>query len=170
MFTCLQNNDTTVSNVLIEMVTIKNSCLLFENTVLFLTSDSCFFFYRFVSQACSAIFLAARGFNIVLPMKPRPWWEVFLGNEKIKGNELIDVANAIFGTCNLHLGMEKDCKVANEPKSDVYVDWLVATKGFVRSINKEDSIEKIFNSPDSFLYFYHKELFEKDIPNESSYI
>lgn len=84
---------------------------------------------------------------------------------------MVDVANAIFGTCNLHLGMEKDCKEANEPKADhVYVDWLVATKGFVRSIDKEDSTAKIFNSPDSFLYLFHEGMFAKDIPNESSSI
>ena len=108
----------------------------------------------------------------MLPIKPRPWWEVFLGNDENndKGNQLVDAGNAILGSCNLHLGMEKGyCKEeANEPRAgeDVYVDWLVATKGFVRSIDNGDSTEKSFNNPDSFLYFYHEELFEKDIPNE----
>ena len=108
-------------------------------------------------------------------MKPHPWWEVFLGNENNEGNDLVDVANAILGTCKLHMAREED-RNANEPRSDaidLYVDWLVSSKGFVRSIvksNKDDPIEKNFNDPDSFLWFYHKELFEKEIQNEANSI
>lgn len=113
--------------------------------------------------------MAARDFNVLLPMKPHPWWKVFLGNESSKGNDLVDVANAILGTCNLHLGTEKDRK-ANEPKGDgidLHVEWLVASQGFVCSLVK-NSTEKSLNDPDSFLWFYYKDLFdEKEIQNKS---
>ena len=131
-------------------------------------------FHCFSFQASSAILLAARDFNVLLPMKPRPWWEIFLGNEDTKGNELVDVANAILGTCNLRVGAENGLK-AEEVKvntSDACIDWLVATKGFVRSRvkTKEEggSSEKSFNDPDSFLWFYYNDLFEKTMQNQSA--
>jgi len=131
--------------------------------------------------------LAARDFNIALPLKPRPWWEVFIGNQINKGNELVDVANAILGTCNLHLGMEKGHNILNEPSGidgsskggvpnerknnddddiNLYSDWLAASKGFIRSLvnnSNQDNIEKSFNDPDSFLWFCQKETFDKEI-------
>lgn len=92
-------------------------------------------------------------------MKPRPWWQVFLGNENtsLTGKDLVDVANAILGTCNLQQELE-----VIECKTDA-IDWLVATKGLVRSLVTEN---KAFHSSDSFLWFYHKEFFEKEIQNE----
>ena len=98
--------------------------------------------------------MAARDFGIELPMTPRPWWQVFLGNESNKGNDLADVANAILGTCNLLTGIEQEL-TANDA-----IDWLVATKGFVRSLVAEG---KTFNNSDSFPWFCHKEFFEKEI-------
>ena len=43
------------------------------------------------------------------------------------------------------------------------IDWLLATKGLVRSLVTEN---KAFHSSESFLWFYHKEFFEKEIQNE----
>lgn len=128
-------------------------------------------------QASSAIFLAARDFDIALPMKPHPWWEVFLGNATNQGNDLVDVANAILGISNSRLGTKEDRK-GNKPKgcdSDMYADWLGASYGFIppyitHSKNDEEGscAEKSFNGPDSFLWFYYKDLFDKEIQNESS--
>uniref|UniRef100_A0A7S4AKQ4 Cyclin-like domain-containing protein n=2 Tax=Pseudo-nitzschia australis TaxID=44445 RepID=A0A7S4AKQ4_9STRA len=124
--------------------------------------------------ASSAILLAARDFNTMLPVEPRTWWEVFIGNEVNKGQELVDVANAILGTCNLHLGMGKGREESNkgEDEDDIkklYVDWLAASEGFLRSLvntsNQED-VEKSFNDPDSFLWYCQKETFEKEIQKQ----
>ena len=92
-------------------------------------------------------------------MKPRPWWQVFLGNENTSrtGKDLADVANAILGACNLQQELE-----GTESKINA-IDWLVATKGLVRSLVAEN---KAFHSSESFLWFYHKEFFEKEIQNE----
>jgi len=133
--------------------------------------------------AASVILLAVRDFNIVLPTKPRPWWEAFIGNKVDKANELVDAANAILGTCTLCLGMENGLPVSeqkdidsirspNEHQDDdnsLYMDWLVASKGFVRSLlnRDEEDNEKSFLDPNSFLWFCQKETFEKVIkPND----
>ena len=126
-------------------------------------------------QASSSIFLAARDFDITLPIEPIPWWEVFLGNESTTKSELMDVANVILGICRLHLGTGLNCK-EEESEGDITdfcADWFIASKGFVRSLaksNDEGCHEKSFNDPGSFLWFYQKEMFEKAIPNESNLI
>jgi hypothetical protein len=128
--------------------------------------------------------LAARDFNIVLPTKPRPWWEVFIGGKINRANELVDVANAILGICSLHLGMEENSFQLNEQKAidnkgapnnerkddndynSLHMDWLIASQGYVRSLlvnNGEEDNEKSFLDPDSFLWFCQKETFEKEI-------
>ena len=129
--------------------------------------------------------MAARDFNIVLPTKPRPWWEVFIGKKINRANELVDVANAILGICSLHLGMEENSFQLNEQKAidnkgvpdnerkddddndnSLHMDWLIASKGYVRSLlvnNGEEDNEKSFLDPDSFLWFCQKETFEKEI-------
>ena len=73
----------------------------------------------------------------------------------------MDVANAIFGTCNLqHLGM------GGNDDMNLYADWLAASKGFLRSLvnnSKQEDTEKSFNDPDSFLWFCQQETFDKEI-------
>mmetsp|Transcript_44007 Transcript_44007/g.49872 ORF Transcript_44007/g.49872 Transcript_44007/m.49872 type:complete len:81 (-) Transcript_44007:249-491(-) len=60
----------------------------------------------------------------------------------------------------------------NEHQDDdnsLYMDWLVASKGFVRSLlnRDEEDNEKSFLDPNSFLWFCQKETFEKVIkPND----
>ena len=81
-------------------------------------------------------------------MTPRHWWQVFLGTNDNKGKDLADVANAILGTRKLVEGGDD-----LESKKD----WLVATKGFVRPLGKT------FNDSESFLWFYHKDFFDKEI-------
>eukprot|EP00531_Pseudo-nitzschia_arenysensis_P015830 CAMPEP_0116123636 /NCGR_PEP_ID=MMETSP0329-20121206/4851_1 /TAXON_ID=697910 /ORGANISM="Pseudo-nitzschia arenysensis, Strain B593" /LENGTH=371 /DNA_ID=CAMNT_0003617559 /DNA_START=31 /DNA_END=1146 /DNA_ORIENTATION=+ len=98
--------------------------------------------------ATATIFLTACDFGIVLPMTPRHWWQVFLGTNDSKGKDLADVANAILGTRKLVEGGDD-----LESKKD----WLVATKGFVRPLGKT------FNDSESFLWFYHKDFFDKEI-------
>ena len=94
-------------------------------------------------------------------MKPRPWWQVFLGNENTSriGQDLSNVANAILGVSHLQQQLE-----AKEFNADT-IDWSVATKGFVRSLVAEE--KGAFHNSESFLWFYHKEFFEKEIQNES---
>lgn len=111
-------------------------------------------------------------------MKPLPWWKVFIGN---KANEVVDVANAILGTCNMHLEMKDECK-ANEPKHDynkgvpikrnkknenvnLYIDWMAISYGFLPSLISNDGKmkEKSFNDPDTFVWFCQKEMFETEI-------
>ena len=93
-------------------------------------------------------------------MKPRPWWQVYLGNENTSrvGQDLSNVANAILGVSHLEQQLE-----ANVFDTDA-IDWAVATKGFVRSLVAEKGA---FHNSESFLWFYHKEFFEKEILNES---
>ena len=115
--------------------------------------------------------LAARDFNTTLPVEPCTWWEVFIGNEDNKGQELVDVANAILGTCNLYLGMGKGQEESNEREGDddikkLYVEWLAASKGVLRSLvntSDQEDVERSFNDPNSFLWFCQKETFEKEI-------
>ncbi len=80
-------------------------------------------------------------------MTPRPWWQVFLGTNNKKGKDLADVANAILGVCRLVGGHDLELQKG----------WLVATKGFVRPLGKA------FNDSDSFLWFYLKDFFDKEI-------
>ncbi len=93
-------------------------------------------------------------------MKPRPWWQVFLGNDNTSriDEDLSNVANAILGVSHLQQELE-----ANEFKTDA-LHWSVATKGFVRSLVAEN---RTFHDSESFLWFYHKEFFEKEMQNES---
>merc|ERR1719148_372002 len=72
------------------------------------------YIYIYIQKAASVILLAVRDFNIVLPTKPRPWWEAFIGNKVDKANELVDAANAILGTCTLYLGMENGLSVSEQ--------------------------------------------------------
>eukprot|EP00536_Pseudo-nitzschia_multiseries_P009340 jgi/Psemu1/258030/estExt_Genewise1Plus.C_2580028 len=133
--------------------------------------------------ASSAILLAARDFNMSLPVEPRPWWKVFIGNEAHKGQELVDVANAILGTCRLHSGtttttttttMEQSTPGdrTNRDPETLRVDWLAASRGFLPSLigrNDRDGTEKKgFNDPDSFLWFCQSETFEKELQKSNS--
>jgi len=58
---------------------------------------------RFSAQviASSAILVAARDWNMTLPHTPRPWWQVFLGDDPSGAQELVDAANSISGLCHL---------------------------------------------------------------------
>ena len=96
----------------------------------------------------------------MLPINPRPWWEVFIGSQINKANELVDVANAILGTCNLCSGTK-----SNSNDITLHADWLAASKGFVHSLvkSKDNESDRSFNDPDSFLWFCQKEMFEKEI-------
>jgi len=79
----------------------------------------------------------------------------------------MDVANAILGSCKLHLGIVTNC----ETKESEDANCFLASKGFVRSLatsNDSDYQEKSFNDPGSFLWFYHKDMLEKAIQNESN--
>lgn len=109
----------------------------------------------------------------MLPTKPRPWWEVFIGSDKTTANELVDVANTISVLYNL-CDQRKDADnigsqyvLQCDDDKIVYIDWLVASKGYVRSLVKggfEDNGIS-FLDPDSFLWLYQKETFEKIINN-----
>jgi hypothetical protein len=96
-------------------------------------------------QASSSILLAAKDFDISLPLSPCPWWEVFIGKDKTK--ELATAANVILGLV-----------VKTETS---WIDSLVASRTFVKSLKKEPS----FNDPESFLWDHQKDLFELRKPN-----
>ncbi|CAB9514755.1 Cyclin [Seminavis robusta] len=54
---------------------------------------------RFDSEVitCAAIYLACRDMKIELPMKPAPWWQLFLGKDDKCGENVATAANAILG-------------------------------------------------------------------------
>jgi len=106
--------------------------------------------------ASSAILLASRDLDIALPIKPRPWWQVFLGDSNIKSQELVDVANCILAISRF----EKDGKTE--------ADWMGSFYGFLRSlIPRTEDNETSFNDPSSFLWEYQKELFDKELGNNA---
>ena len=133
-------------------------CVFVLESVRVLTTKLCFCSVRTIQKASSAIFLAARDFGIALPMAPRPWWQVFLGTNDNKGKDLAEVANAILGTYKNKLVVV----VQQEQKdlSNDVIDWLIATKGFVRPLVPDG---KAFNDSESFLWFYYKDFFEKEM-------
>ena len=54
----------------------------------------------------------------------------------------------------------------DDDDNSLHMDWLIASKGYVRSLlvnNGEEDNEKSFLDPDSFLWFCQKETFEKEI-------
>ena len=91
-------------------------------------------------------------------MAPRPWWQVFLGTNDNKGKDLAEVANAILGTYKNKLVVV----VVQQEQKDLNdaIDWLIATKGFVRPLVPDG---KAFNDSESFLWFYYKDFFEKEM-------
>jgi hypothetical protein len=91
----------------------------------------------FVSQAAGSIFLAARDFSLDLPMSPQPWWEKLVG--KTFSEEIAIAANAILGLCSLD----------NEKEAESLADSLIASRGYVCSLMKN---EGSFNDPGSFLW------------------
>ena len=122
-------------------------------------------------QASSAILLAARDFDVALPTKPRPWWQVFLGDQQHKVQELVDVANSILGLSSLQKSGSMMGKISTSQK-DVendghFVDWMVASYGFVKSLVKgtgdEAAAATTFNDPNSFLWEYQREVLEKEL-------
>ena len=132
---------------------------------------------RFSAQviASSAILVAARDWNMTLPHTPRPWWQVFLGDDPSGAQELVDAANSISGLCHLRRHLltnqmtesgEKD-RSGWQKEKDAVVDWAVASYGLVKSlvVRIEDD-ETGFNDPHSFLWEYQKELFEKEIAKD----
>lgn len=127
--------------------------------------------YRPEVIAAGVILLATRDLNIMLPTKPRPWWEVFIGSDKTTANELVDVANTLSVLCNL-CDQRKDADSIGsqhvlqcDDDKIVYIDWLVASKGYVRSLVNVEDNGISFLDPDSFLWLYQKETFEKIINN-----
>jgi hypothetical protein len=113
--------------------------------------------------------LAARDFDVTLPNKPRPWWQVFLGSQGNKAQELVDVANSILGLYNLRLLAVTENKTTDQTagsttEEDVAIDWVVAISGFVKSlVTRKADHETSFNDPDSFLWEYQKEVLEKEV-------
>eukprot|EP00934_Nitzschia_sp_Nitz4_P001730 Nitzschia sp. Nitz4//scaffold2_size372955//63787//65101//NITZ4_000373-RA/size372955-snap-gene-0.65-mRNA-1//-1//CDS//3329546626//1730//frame0 len=95
--------------------------------------------------AATTIFLAARDFQLELPMAPQPWWETFVG--KAKTDDIASVANTILGFCNL------DSSDQHETKMDSYA----ASRGFIPSLVRKEG-NGSFNDPDSFLWMQTDEI------------
>jgi hypothetical protein len=92
--------------------------------------------------------LAAWDLKIKLPLKPKPWWETFIGNAK--SEELATAANLIMG-----LGKTNDTEPTNK-------DTMLANVGFVRSMRPEGEGGRSFNDFDSFLWDHQKEVMTGD--------
>ncbi|KAL3904640.1 MAG: hypothetical protein SGILL_009989 [Bacillariaceae sp.] len=124
--------------------------------------------YRPEVIAASAILLASKTVQLELPMQPRPWWEVFLGDGKEQGQTLVDAANIIAGLVQ----MQKDALPSSlkngsgddDHKHAATRDWLIASRGVVRSlVTRTKDNETSFNDPNSFVWEHQKELFEMEI-------
>eukprot|EP00980_Cylindrotheca_fusiformis_P018956 scaffold6350_cov117-Cylindrotheca_fusiformis.AAC.1 len=94
--------------------------------------------------ACSSILLTAWDMNVILPLKPRPWWETFIG--RTKSADLAAAANFIVG-----LRKMSDTEPANQ-------DLMLANMGFVQSILPETDNGRSFNDRESFLWDHQKEV------------
>jgi hypothetical protein len=81
-------------------------------------------------QACAAIYLACYQNNILLPLKPRPWWEVFIGTNHEQ--DLSNICNAL-----LALGDEGCIEGYSE-----------ALRTYVISLEENGS----FNDPGSYIW------------------
>jgi hypothetical protein len=107
---------------------------------------------RFSAQviASSAILLAARDWNMTLPHTPRPWCHL---RRHLLTNQMTESG-------------EKD-RSGWQQEKDAVVDWAVASYGLVKSlVVRIEDHETGFNDPDSFLWEYQKELFEKEIAKD----
>jgi hypothetical protein len=125
--------------------------------------------------ACAAILLTARQHNVTLPQH---YWQVFLGNDDSIAQDLVDAANAMAGLVELArrskaMNDDNDAGKTNVDDDDddddtqAVLDWLLATKGFVRSlVNRTPDQETSFNDPNSFLWEYQKEVLEKEFEKD----
>jgi hypothetical protein len=119
--------------------------------------------------------LAARDYDVDLPRTPKVWWHVFIGENKDNALAFVTVANAILGLCSLRIGNNSNNDVIGGENdyndTDVTIDWLVASKGFVPSLvmkNKDDTTDRSaaataviggFNDRGSFLWEYQNDVF-----------
>ncbi|KAG7342597.1 cyclin-like protein [Nitzschia inconspicua] len=113
--------------------------------------------------ASAAILLTSQCYAVSLPQSPVPWWHVFVGQQH--GQALVDVANVMAGlsvSATMSTTIQEKSHTNNNKMNDTSIDWLLATKGFVRSlVTRTDDHETSFNDPNSFLWEYQKEVFEK---------
>lgn len=136
--------------------------------------------------ACAAILLTAKEHNVPLPSNNNNhntngtttscWWQVFIGREK--GQELANAANAMAGLVAIKkradaILLQSKCgdggTLADDTDDttmddDDALDWLLATHGFVRSlVTRTADQETSFNDPNSYLWEYQKDVFEKQL-------
>lgn len=99
-------------------------------------------------QAISAFFLASCDFKVILPTKPVPWWESFIGKEKENDIALIT---------NLMLGMSSALD-----GSEFRNDMMLGLLGFVKPMQKDedDITNNNFNGVGSFLWDHQSEVLE----------
>lgn len=83
---------------------------------------------------CASIYLACLDKSIRLPMKPYPWWEVFVGPNR--GKDLATV-------CNAMLALGDDMSM---------VGYARAMRTFVPSIVRKEKATGSFNDPGSLLW------------------
>ena len=75
--------------------------------------------------------IASSNHNVELPLKPRPWWEVFIGPDRNQ-----DVSNV----CNSILAVGDENDLDNRRAKYAFVSSLIQDPG------------SSFNDPDSFLW------------------
>jgi hypothetical protein len=101
------------------------------------------------------------------------------GNDDSIAQDLVDAANAMAGLVELArrskaMNDDNDAGKTNVDDDDdddddtqAVLDWLLATKGFVRSlVNRTPDQETSFNDPNSFLWEYQKEVLEKEFEKD----